>query len=143
MNGVARLTLPGGAFEISELASLGRPTLIAGAGAGNTTLRGGCGAGGIAAAAGARVMLANMSLVGVSLAASGAGAALELFGVVMSWAGCGCKGAAVATVGSGAELRTVDTVCTPADECTSSCNVELLDGGIYDAEARARARARV
>ncbi len=64
------VALPAGEYDLAALVALDAPTVITGAGAGNTTLRGSCGAGGLLAAAGA-VYLSNLTLAGVALGACG------------------------------------------------------------------------
>ena len=130
------ITLPPGAVDLSDVMSITTPTLITGAGVGNTTLRGACGAGGIAVVSGGGVTLtltlANLTLSGVALDASGTGTELVLLGAAVSWAGCGCTGTPVARVGAGAALSVVAShVCaSPGAACArGSCNVEVAGDG--------------
>ncbi len=130
------ITLPQGAVDLSDVMPITTPTLITGAGVGNTTLRGACGAGGIAVSGGGVTLtlltLANLTLSGVALDASGTGTELVLLGAAVSWAGCGCTGTPVARVGAGAALSVVAShVCaSPGAACArGSCNVEVAGDG--------------
>jgi hypothetical protein len=117
------VALPGGVFDLPSVMSLTTPTIITGAGVGTTTLRGSCGVGGIAAA-GVRVDARNMSLVGVSFAASGAGAQLVLSNVSISWDGCRCADAPIARVDAGATMRLISSDA----RAPGACAVSVTDG---------------
>jgi hypothetical protein len=140
--GLRVITLPPGALvDLSYAMAITAPTLITGGATANATLRGCCGAGGLFSVSGATLRLSNLTLEGVALGASGSGTALELVGVRVSWAGCGCSAAApIARVDGGGTLRLLGstTVCAGGAACSGgggSCDVAVESGGaVIDVE---------